>query len=259
MSDQGELAARAGRLRALHHGPELLVLPNAWDAASARAVADAGFAAVATTSGGVAVSLGWEDREQTPPDEMFAAIARIARVVSLPVTADIESGYGLSAEELAARLLAAGAVGCNLEDSDHAHPGTLVTAEAHAARIAAVKQAARARGVDIVVNARVDVVLRQIGVPETRVAETIRRSRLYLQAGADCVFPIFMKDEAAIAAVVQGVEAAPVNILAIEGAPSLARLRGLGVARVSYGGGLQKMALADHQRRLAAIRAGESL
>src|SRR3981081_2808225 len=115
-----DLKAAAEQLRALHSGPEPLVLPNAWDAASAKAVAEAGFAAVATTSVGVSLSLGWPDGEQTPPDEMFAAIARITRVVDVPVTADIEAGYGLSPEEIARRLLAAGAVGCNLEEPHHA-------------------------------------------------------------------------------------------------------------------------------------------
>src|SRR5712692_5375356 len=113
------LAEAAERLRALHAGSEPLVLPNAWDAATARAVVEAGFPVVATTSAGVSGGLGWAAGEATPADEMFAAVARIARVVDAPVTADIESGYGLPPEEIVRRLLAAGAVGCNLEDTDH--------------------------------------------------------------------------------------------------------------------------------------------
>ena len=120
-----DLKEAAEQLRALHSGPEPLVLPNAWDAASAKAVAEAGFAALATTSVGVALALGWPDGEQIPPDEMFAAVARIARVVDVPVTADIEAGYGLSPDEIVRRLLAAGAVGCNLEDTDHANGKTV--------------------------------------------------------------------------------------------------------------------------------------
>src|SRR5215468_461495 len=140
------LAARAERLRALHHAGAPLLLPNAWDAASARAVAEAGLPAVATTSSGVARSLGWEDGERVPPAEMFAAVGRIARSVELPVTADIEAGYGLSPEAVAEQLLRAGAVGCNLEDTDHARPGALVDAERQALRIAGLKRAARAAG-----------------------------------------------------------------------------------------------------------------
>ena len=114
-----DLQQAADRLRALHTAAEPLVLPNAWDAASARAVVEAGFPAIATSSVAVAHALGYEDGEQTPPDEMFAAVARIARAVEVPVTADIEGGYGLPPHEVGERLLAAGAVGCNLEDTDH--------------------------------------------------------------------------------------------------------------------------------------------
>jgi 2-methylisocitrate lyase-like PEP mutase family enzyme len=125
----GSLADAAERLRALHSGSEPLILHNAWDAATACAVVEAGFPAVATTSSGVSGALRWADGEATPPDEMFAAIARISRVVSVPVTADIESGYGLSAEETVRRLLAAGAVGCNLYHAMHSE---------HQRRVAAI-------------------------------------------------------------------------------------------------------------------------
>jgi len=252
---RARLAAHAERLRALHRGPQPLLLPNAWDVASARVVAEAGFPAVATTSSGVAASLGYPDGEQAPAEEMLAAVARIARVVDLPLTADIEAGYGLGAEELVARLLAAGAVGCNLEDSDHA-AGTLVEPARQAERLAAVRRAAQALGVGVVLNARVDVFLRQLGDPSTRAAEAVRRGRLYLEAGADCVFPILIAEESDIAAVVAGVPG-PVNVLAMPTGPSLERLRALGVARVSFGGRLHRAAMADHQRRVLAIRAGE--
>ena len=253
-----ELAARAEQLRALHHGAQPLLLPNAWDAASARAVVEAGFPAVATTSSGVAASLGWPDGQQVPPDEMFAAVARIARAVEAPVTADIEGGYGLPPEALVERLLGAGAVGCNLEDSDHGRPGTLLDAEDQARRIAAVKAAARAAGVDVVLNARIDVVLREVGEPEGRLPETIRRARLYVQAGADCVFPIVVKDEASIRTLLDAVTT-PLNILALPGAPAASRLGEMGVARISFGGGLHKAAMAEHRRRLEKIRAAEPL
>src|ERR1700730_12408318 len=133
------LAEAAEQLRALHSGPTPLVLPNVWDAASARAVVEAGFPVVATTSSGVSASLGWADGERTPPDEMFAAVERIARAVDVSVTADIEGGYGLSPEDIVQRMLAVGAVGCNLEDTDHRTGTTLLDARTQADRLAAVK------------------------------------------------------------------------------------------------------------------------
>src|SRR5207244_12294120 len=150
---------------------------------------------------------GWADGEATPADEMFAAIARIARVVDVPITADIESGYGLSPEEIVQRLLAAGAVGCNLEDTDHAAGKTLRDATAQAHRLAAFKRAARAAGVDIVLNARTDVFLRLQPNEPQPIEEAIRRGRLYLEAGADCIYPIGVSDGGAIAALVDGVPA----------------------------------------------------
>jgi 2-methylisocitrate lyase-like PEP mutase family enzyme len=253
------LARAAEQLRALHAGPEPLVLPNAWDAASARAVAEAGFPAVATTSSGVSASLGWPDGEHTPADEMFAAIFRVARSVDVPVTADIEGGYGLTPEEVVKRLLDAGAVGCNLEDTNHTAGEGLLDASAQAARLAAVKRAAQAAGVDIVLNARVDVFLRQVPPDQTPIEEAIRRGRLYMAAGADCVFPIGAPDEGAIAALVDGI-AGPINVIAgFRGAPGQVRLRELGVRRISYAGGLHRAMFSELRRRVAAIRAGEEL
>jgi 2-methylisocitrate lyase-like PEP mutase family enzyme len=257
-NDSALLAAHAATLRALHHAPEPLVLPNAWDAASARIVAEAGFPAVATTSSGVVACLGWADGEQMPPVEMFAAIARIARVVTVPVTADLEGGYGLSAEEFVARLLATGAVGCNIEDTDRSGEGLLRDPEAQAEYLAAVKRAGRAAGVEIVVNARIDVFVRQFGEPAARVPETIRRAGLYLDAGADCIYPIFVREEAVIAALVAGIPG-PVNIFALPDGPSLTRLGELGVARISYAGRLHRAAFAEHLRCVQAIRSGAGM
>jgi 2-methylisocitrate lyase-like PEP mutase family enzyme len=254
-----DLKEAAEQLRALHSGPEPLVLPNAWDAATAKAVAEAGFAAVATTSVGVAVSLGWPDGEQIPPDEMFAAIARITRVVEVPVTADIEAGYDLSPDEIVRRLLAAGAVGCNLEDTDHQHGKTVRDAQKQAERLAAFKRAAHAAGVNIVLNARTDVFLRQAPGGQPPIEEAIRRGRLYVEAGADCVFPIGAPDEGAIAALVDGIPA-PINVIAgFRGAPEQLSLRELGVRRISYAGRVFHAMVVDHQRRVAAIRTGEAL
>lgn len=249
------LSAAAERLRALHVPGRPLVLPNAWDAASARAVEAAGFDAVATGSAGVAASLGYADGEAAPVDEMFAAIRRIASVVAVPLTADVEAGYGLAAEELAERLIAAGAVGCNLEDSDH-RAGGLVDASAQSERIERLRGAARSAGVPIVINARVDVFELDIGTPEARLDDAIRRGRLYMAAGADCVYPIMVADEPTIAALVAGI-GAPLNVYARPGAPSLARLAELGVARVSFGPWIQRLALRAVDGILARIRAGE--
>ena len=240
--DPARLAGLAGRLRALHAGPAPLILPNAWDVASARAFAALQVPAIATTSAGVAESLGYEDGEAAPADAMLAAVARIAGAIGeLPLTADLEGGYGLAPNDLVARLLGAGAVGLNLEDTDH-HGMGLLQADDQAQRIADVKAAGRAAGVDIVLNARVDVFIREVGAPETRMDEALRRAQRYVEAGADCVYPIWLADEAEIATFVAGV-AAPVNIYARDAAPSVGRLAELGVRRVTFGTGLFRAAM----------------
>jgi 2-methylisocitrate lyase-like PEP mutase family enzyme len=249
------LSALADRLRELHHAAEPLVLPNAWDASTATAVVEAGFPVVATTSSGVSAALGYADGEHTPADEMFNAIARICRVVpEVPVTADIESGYGLAPEELVRRLLEAGAVGCNLEDTDHAGGSRgLRSADEQARRLRSFKAAARAAGVDIVLNARVDVFLRSHDSADAVMDEALTRAQMYVDAGADSIFPIGIPDEAAIATLVRAVNV-PVNVIPdFRGAPPLGRLRELGVRRISYAGRLHRAMQTDHQRRLAAI------
>jgi 2-methylisocitrate lyase-like PEP mutase family enzyme len=213
----------ASALRALHVAGDPLILPNAWDAGTARLVEQAGFPAVATTSSGVADALGYEDGERTPVEEMLAAVERIARAVDVPVTADMEAGYGLPDAELAARVTAAGAAGLNLEDTDHANHPALVPAELHAARIARIKDAA-----DLVVNARIDVHLRGGAT-----SEALERARRYRDAGADCVYPIGIADEATIAAFCA--LGFPVGVLLRPGAPPIERLAELGVARISLG------------------------
>jgi 2-methylisocitrate lyase-like PEP mutase family enzyme len=213
----------ATALRALHVPGDPLILPNAWDAATARLVVEAGFPAVATTSSGVAEALGYEDGERTPADEMLAAVARIARAVDVPVTADLEAGYGLDGGELARRLLDAGAVGLNFEDTDHGNRPALQPIAEQCARIAAIKAAG-----DVVLNARIDVHIRGGDT-----AEAFERARAYREAGADCLYPIGITDEATIAAFVA--LGAPVNVLLRPGAPSIERLAELGVARISLG------------------------
>lgn len=248
-----DLTTRAERLRALHHGDEMLVLPNVWDAASAVVVAEAGFTAIATASAAVSAMLGYPDGEGAPWREMFAAAGRIARAVDLPVTVDAEAGYGLPPRELVDRLLETGAVGCNLEDTDYG-AGALADASAQAERLAAIRAAARDAGVPIVLNARTDVFLPRSGVPVSeRVAEAVRRGRLYLAAGADCVYPIGVGDKHDIAALVTELPG-PVN--ANTGSDlDLTRLRELGVARVSYGPRFYRKALADFAAAVHQLRA----
>ncbi|MFJ9178848.1 isocitrate lyase/phosphoenolpyruvate mutase family protein [Streptomyces sp. NPDC102360] len=227
----------ADTLRALHHDRspgDALVLPGPWDAASARVFEETGFPALATPSAGVAASLGYEDG-QTPADEMFAAVHRIVRAVSVPVSADIEGGYGLAPKELVARLLETGAVGCNLEDSDHAN-GSLKDPQQQADWLAEVRSVAGDR---IVLNARIDTFIRGAADP---IAEAIDRARLYVAAGADCVYPIGAPPEA-VPALRAGIEG-PINVGAPPEGPSLREWGELGATRITFGPGLQRRAAA---------------
>jgi len=236
---------KAARLRALHQAPPVLVLPNVWDAVTARLIEAEGFPAVATTSAGVAASLGYADGGAVPPREMIEAVARIARAVSVPVTADIEHGYAATPDavaEIVMRVVAAGAVGVNLEDIV---PGAadLEDVGLQCDKIRAVVKAGATSGVSVVVNARTDVFLRAIGPAESRLNAAIERGRAYLAAGASCVFVPAVRDRDAIAALVKGI-GGPINILAGPGSPTIAELQSLGVARVSLGSGPSRTALA---------------
>jgi 2-methylisocitrate lyase-like PEP mutase family enzyme len=247
---------RARTLAALHRASTPLLLPNAWDVASARAVVAAGLPAVATTSAGVAEALGSADGEALPVDDAFAAIARIARAVDFPVTADLESGYGLAADELVERLLDAGAVGLNLEDSDPAS-GARRPPSDQAERLAAVAAAARRSGVELVINARIDTCLPGgTADPAERAADLLARAAAYREAGASCVYPIFLADEETIAALVSS--GGPVNILLQPAGPGIDALGRLGVARISLGVGLLRAASRYLERALAHLRAGEA-
>jgi 2-methylisocitrate lyase-like PEP mutase family enzyme len=174
---------------------------------------------------------------------MLDAIARIAAAVAVPTTADLERGYRMAPAELVERLAATGAVGCNLEDSDPL-TGTLIDADRQADLLSAV----RAADPDLVINARIDTYLRGTDTPAERLADTVRRARLYLAAGADCVYPIGASDPDAIRALT-GQIAGPVNVLSRPGAPTPAELAGLGVARISFGSGLHR-AVQDHLTHL---------
>jgi 2-methylisocitrate lyase-like PEP mutase family enzyme len=246
--DSASLRAHADRLRELHRGV-MLVLPNVWDATSAAIVADAGFPAVATASAAVSATLGYPDGDQAPWQEMFAAAGRIARAVSVPVTVDAEAGYGLPPRELVDRLLEVGAVGCNLEDTDH-RAGGLRDAEKHAQWLADVRSAADDAGVPIVINARVDTFLPTSNVSD-RINETVRRGRLYRDAGADCIYPIAVGDKETIATLVTEL-ACPVNGNTNDNL-DLDTLREVGVARVSYGPRFYRAAMADFAAAVASL------
>jgi len=236
-NDVSSVAAKAVALRGLQSPGSFLVMPNAWDAASARVFAKAGFAAIATTSGGVAQAVGFEDHEGAPVGEMLAAARRITRSVDIPVTVDFESGYGLTPNEIAERLIEAGAAGMNIEDSDHHSGAPLVDAEAQARRLSDIKAAARKAGADLVMNARVDSFILRVGTREEQLADGIRRGKLYLDAGADSIYPIGVTDETLIGQLVQAL--GPINVMMWPGAsPPLARLKELGVRRVTYATGI---------------------
>jgi 2-methylisocitrate lyase-like PEP mutase family enzyme len=227
------------RLRELHEKSNWpLILPNVWDAASARIVEAAGFPCVATSSAGVAYSLGYSDGQHIGRDEMLDAIARIVRAIRVPVTADIEAGYG-DAPGTAQALLEIGASGMNLED----YTEDLISLEEQVEII----QAVRAAAPDIVINARTDIYLAQVGEESTRFERTVERQRAFIQAGADCVFVPGVRDEQAIAGLASEVDA-PLNILATAGSPSVARLAALGVGRISFGSGPMRATMALMRR-----------
>jgi 2-methylisocitrate lyase-like PEP mutase family enzyme len=252
-----EQAHRAERFRDMHRGPSLLLLPNAWDAISARIFAAAGFPAIATTSGGVAWALGYADGEEAPWNEVVAATARIVRAVPVPVTADIEAGYGDMPQAVAnsvAEIIRAGAVGVNLEDGTPRGAAPIREIADAARRIEAARAAARAAAVPIVINARTDLYLRNIGDPATRFEETVERGKAYLAAGADCVYPIGLRDPDTIGRLVKAL-AAPVNIMVRAGLPSVAELEALGVARASTASAIALMAAATTRQIAEELKA----
>jgi 2-methylisocitrate lyase-like PEP mutase family enzyme len=241
---------RVAYFRQLHtHRP--LVLPNAWDAGSARVIELAGALAIATTSAGVSWAHGHGDGQTLTRDEMIAAIREIARTVAVPVTADIEGGYGTGAPrdvaETVRALVDLGVAGINLEDSPGQGAEVLMAPDVHAARIRAAREAAAAAGGDLVINARTDVYLFQVGAPETRFDEAVRRANHYRAAGADCLFVPGVIDAETIAALVRAIDG-PLNILARPGAPPISHLAQLGVARVSIGPGIAEVAMAATRR-----------
>ena len=237
MPDKKKQKAAAEAFRAMHRGQRILLLPNVWDAASARIFEEAGFGAIATTSAGIAFALGYPDGQRISRNEMLHAVSRIAAALTIPVTADVEAGYGdrpEDAAQTAEAVIESGAVGMNLEDATGNTNHPLVDLPLQLEKIAAVQQAARTAGVPIMLNARTDVYLLQVGPAEKRYDQALRRLAAFRDAGADCVFLPGLRDAATIGRLVKDLDF-PLNILAGPGSPSIPELQQLRVARVSLG------------------------
>jgi 2-methylisocitrate lyase-like PEP mutase family enzyme len=241
---------RAEAFRKMHDRSRILILPNAWDVASAKIFEAAGFRAVATTSSGIANSLGYPDGEAVPLDEMLPIIKRMANGLKIPLSADMESGYARDIEDLKTNIRAAieaGAIGINFEDRSHNGPQPLHPIEMAVERVRAVRAAADSAGIPIVINARTDVYLAGIGEMSSRFEHTVRRANAYRAAGADCLFVPGVTDAETIGKLAAAIDG-PMNVLAVSGTPSAPELEKLGVARVSIGGGPARAALTTVRR-----------
>jgi 2-methylisocitrate lyase-like PEP mutase family enzyme len=249
MSDH---STRAAAFRALHAGPELLILPNVADAGGARLMESLGARAIATTSSGLAWAHAWPDGDRLPIETHAAAVREIERAVKLPITVDAEGGYArepAAVAEAVARLMDAGAVGINLEDGSE-------TADATCAKIAAVKAAAARAGVDLFVNTRTDVFLRSLA-PGREVEEALGRAKLYVDAGADGLFIPGAADPAAIKAIA-GAVPLPLNVMAVPALPPVAELAVLGVRRLSAGGAILQAAWGLTRRLAQGFLRGDA-
>jgi 2-methylisocitrate lyase-like PEP mutase family enzyme len=243
-------AEKAEKFRKMHQGPRILALPNAWDAVTARILEEIGHPAVATSSAAVAFSHGYPDGQRISRGEMLDAVARITRAVSVPVSADLESGYGKTPEEIAEftkAMVAAGAVGLNFEDVTGDDESTHVELGLQVKKIRAIRETSAALGVPLVINARTDTYLMPIGPAGTRFERTVGRLRAYREAGADCLFVPGLADREIIEKLVETL-GAPLNILASDGCPSLDELEKMGVARVSAGSSAMRAAMGAFKR-----------
>lgn len=253
---------KAEVFKALHTGNEILLLPNIWDPLGAALLEDLGYPAIATASASVAFTHGYDDGEIIPFDDLLSTLSRVVKSVRLPVTADIESGYATSEKELQSnieRLLETGIVGINLEDSDK-ESNSLYPLQQQCDRINAVREAAIKNNVNLFINARTDVYLKakQSVAPEEKLAETTKRGQAYLSAGADCIFPPGLVNEADIAALVNTLRC-PINIFALPGIPDLNCLKELKVARLSIGPGFLKIAVRAMKEAALKLKKGEGL
>lgn len=253
--------AHATELARLHHGDQPLIVLNAWDPGSSGVAERVGARCVGTTSGGIAAAHGYQDGERIPRELMLAAVERIAAATTLPVTADLEGGYGDTPEQVAETIrlaLEIGVAGFNLEDSfpaarRAAGGAPLRTIAEQSERLRAAREACESVGLpDAVINARIDVFVREIGEPERRLDLALERAEAYVAAGASCLFPITLKDRETIAAFAARAPA-PVNILYLPGVPSLAELAASGVRRVSLGTGWYRCALGAAESAARAV------
>ncbi len=243
--DARKQAQKAEQFRKLHHGPRLLFLPNAWDVVSARILEECGHPAIATSSAAVAFSLGYPDGQHISRDEMLEVAGRIARAVEIPVTADLEAGYGTTVKDMVETVkaaIAAGVIGMNLEDITGDDESSFVDLPLQVEKIRAICETAKSLGVSFVLNARTDIYLMPIGPESTRFERTVERLRAYRDAGATCLFAPGLYDRETIAKLVKAVEA-PINILANPACPPMAELENIGVARVTAGSGIMRAAL----------------
>jgi 2-methylisocitrate lyase-like PEP mutase family enzyme len=243
-------AQKAEQFRKLHHGSRLLFLPNAWDVVSARILEECGHPAIATSSAAVAFSLGYPDGQRISRDEMLEVCGRIARAVDVPVTADLEAGYGTTVKDMVETVkaaIAAGIIGMNFEDVTGDDESSFVNLPLQVEKIRAICEAAKSLGVPFVLNARTDIYLMPIGPEATRFERTVERLRAYRDAGASCLFAPGVYDRETIAKLVKAIEA-PLNILANPACPPMAELEKIGVARVSVGSGLMRAAMGVVQR-----------
>jgi 2-methylisocitrate lyase-like PEP mutase family enzyme len=248
------LDTAAQRLRELHEIGRPLLLVNVWDAASAHAVLAAGSPAIATSSIAMARSRGGSD-DNSDHEAAFAQVRQIAAAADVPVTADLEGGYGLSPDELVDAMLHAGAVGCNIEDTDHSTGDALLDAGAQAEYLAGIRAAATRRGVGIVLNARIDAIIRHPGRDAAAALdEVLRRAKLYFDAGVDCVYPVSLREPALVAEVVRRLRR-PVNV---NPSDPLSALADAGAARISLGGGVHNWMMRELQQRAAKLVAGDA-
>jgi 2-methylisocitrate lyase-like PEP mutase family enzyme len=241
MTSQGE---KAERFRALHHRKKPLILPNAWDVPSARVFEDAGFPALATSSAGMVVSLGYPDGESIPRNLFIAAVKRIASVLSVPLSVDVVAGFGRTPKEVTETIRAvirAGAVGINIEDFVHATK-ELNSAERQVKKLKTVRKLGEEMKVPLVINARTDALRFADGDEDAKFDEAITRATAYRDAGADCVYPMGLTDAPSISRFVKTVRC-PVNVMVRRGLPPVKELETLGVARVSFGPGASYAAM----------------
>jgi len=227
---------KAEDFRSLHRGKHVLILPNAWDVPSARVFEEAGFPAVATSSAGLMVSLGYPDGEVIDRRELISAVRRIAKVLAVPLSADIVAGFGETPKEVVTtvrRVIEAGAIGINIEDFVHATK-KLFAIEKQVEKLKAIRELGVSMRIPLVINARTDALRYAPGDPESQLREAIRRGSAYRDAGADCVYPMGLTDAPSISVFVKALDF-PVNVMVRRGLPPLRELERLGVARLSFG------------------------